>query len=39
MRGGGNPIGQQQSGIPKFRIANLDFDKELLTMLIKTQMK
>jgi len=30
MRGGGNPIGQQQSGIPKFRIANLDFDKELL---------
>ena len=31
MRGGGNPIGQQQSGIPKFRIANLDFDKELLS--------
>ena len=31
MRGGGNPIGQEQSGIPKFRIANLDFDKELLS--------
>ena len=30
MRGGGNPIGQQQSGIPKFKIANLEFDKDLL---------
>ena len=30
MRGGGNPIGPQQSGIPKFKIANLEFDKDLL---------
>ncbi|MFL2801784.1 MAG: ATP-dependent DNA helicase RecG [Paracoccaceae bacterium] len=30
MRGGGNPIGSQQSGIPKFQIANLDIDKDLL---------
>ncbi len=32
MRGGGNPIGAQQSGVPKFRIANLDIDKDLLLL-------
>ena len=30
MRGGGNPNGPQQSGIPKFKIANLEIDKDLL---------
>ena len=31
IRGGGNPLGFEQSGVPKFRIANLEYHADILS--------